>query len=58
MSALPPKADMCGAKTNVRFVPIADITSVTRLLVSSYACKRGRAGEEVFTHGREEIDHF
>ena len=25
MSALPPKADMCGALTNVRFVPIADI---------------------------------
>ena len=24
MSALPPKADMCDAKTNVRFVPIAD----------------------------------
>ena len=25
MSALPPKADMCGAQANVRFVPIADI---------------------------------
>ena len=25
MSALPPIADMCGAKTNVRFVPKADI---------------------------------
>jgi hypothetical protein len=25
MSALPPKADMCGANTNVRFGPIADI---------------------------------
>ena len=25
MSALPPKADMCGAKSNVRFVPIADM---------------------------------
>ena len=25
MSALPPKADMCDAKTNVRFVPIADM---------------------------------
>ena len=25
MSAFPPKADMCGAKRNVRFVPIADI---------------------------------
>ena len=25
MSALPPKADMCGARTHVRFGPIADI---------------------------------
>ena len=25
MSALPPKADMCGATRDVRFVPIADI---------------------------------
>ena len=25
MSALPPKADMCGANGDVRFVPIADI---------------------------------
>jgi hypothetical protein len=25
MSALPPKADMCGAKRDVRFVPKADI---------------------------------
>jgi hypothetical protein len=25
MSALPPKADMCGAATDVRFGPIADI---------------------------------
>ena len=25
MSALPPKADMCGANSNVRFVPIADM---------------------------------
>ena len=25
MSALPPKADMCGALADVRFVPIADI---------------------------------
>jgi hypothetical protein len=26
MSALPPKADMCGAVVHVRFGPIADIT--------------------------------
>ena len=28
MSALPPKADMCGAKANVRFVPIADMLTL------------------------------
>jgi len=28
MSALPPKADMCGAKTNARFGPIADTCDV------------------------------
>ena len=27
MSALPPKADMCSALGDVRFVPIADITT-------------------------------
>jgi hypothetical protein len=30
MSGLPPKADMCGATRDVRFVPIADIGSATR----------------------------
>ena len=30
MSALPPKADMCGAKRNVRFVPKADIGAKPR----------------------------
>ena len=29
MSALPPKADMCNAKRNVRFVPIADVRWVS-----------------------------
>jgi hypothetical protein len=28
MSALPPKADMCGAKSDVCFVPIADIEEI------------------------------
>ena len=27
MSALPPKADMCGTTRDVRFVPIADIAN-------------------------------
>ena len=30
MSALPPKADMCGALAHVRLVPIADIAPFTR----------------------------
>ena len=30
MSALPPKADMCSATRDVRFVPIADITPLIR----------------------------
>ena len=29
MSALPPKADMCGALVHVRFGPIADIGEMT-----------------------------
>ena len=29
MSALPPKADMCSALADVRFVPIADIWTIT-----------------------------
>ena len=34
MSALHPKADMCGALVNVRFVPIADIEHVKRKTAS------------------------
>jgi hypothetical protein len=29
MSAIPPKADMCGALAHVRFVPIADISQIS-----------------------------
>jgi len=32
MSALPPKADMCGATKDVRFGPIADISLIEDLL--------------------------
>ena len=32
MSALPPKADMCGALGDVRFVPKADISSFDHLV--------------------------
>ena len=34
MSALPPKADMCGATRDVRFVPIADIRHAARICAS------------------------
>ena len=32
MSALPPKADMCSALANVRYVPIADIALFDHLV--------------------------
>ena len=32
MSALPPKADMCGAQADVRFVPQADISLFDHLV--------------------------
>ena len=34
MSALPPKADMCSATTDVRFVPIADIAQTPARLIA------------------------
>jgi hypothetical protein len=35
MSALPPKADMCSATLNVRFVPIADMKTSSLSIVGS-----------------------
>jgi hypothetical protein len=32
MSALPPKADMCGAQAHVRLVPITDIGPIFKLM--------------------------
>jgi hypothetical protein len=43
MSALPSKADMCGALTHVRFVPIADIG-----LVEVYKQPRGWLAPDVY----------
>jgi len=43
MSALPPKADMCGATRNVRFGPIADIALFNHLVCERD--QRGRYGE-------------
>jgi hypothetical protein len=34
MSALPPKADMCGALAYVCFGPIADIATITNVQVA------------------------
>ena len=41
MSALPPKADMCGALGHVRFVPIADIKHFHRLLLNRLCIELG-----------------
>ena len=43
MSALPPKADMCGATRDVRFVPIADMPNV-RVIISLFKPIRINAG--------------
>ena len=47
MSALPPKADICSALADVRFVPIADMTRRIRLLR-----QRGTAGWNVVIRSR------
>ena len=43
MSALPPKAGMCGATSGVRFVPIADMPNV-RVIISLFKPIRINAG--------------
>ena len=43
MSALPPKADMCGAPAHVRFVPIANIQPSFDHLVTEREQRRGHA---------------
>ena len=40
MSALPPKADMCGATRDVRFVPIADSCTAANI-ISIQSTRRG-----------------
>jgi hypothetical protein len=52
MSALPPKADMCGATRDVRFVPKADIQLIHSMTSSARASVRPnvslvRIGDEV-----------
>src|SRR4029077_7037308 len=47
MSASPPIADMCGAKRDVRFVPIADISRLACLhTFSLYYCGRSGGGQK------------
>jgi len=41
MSALTPKADMCGAPAHVRFVPIADIDQIYSITSSARASSAG-----------------
>ena len=41
MSALPPKADMCGALADVRFGPKADIAPPHSIISSARACIDG-----------------
>jgi len=43
MSALHPIADMCGATTDVRYWPKADITPIRHLLLLSTQSTRRRA---------------
>jgi hypothetical protein len=51
MSALPPKADMCGATNNVCFGPIADITTV-RPMSALFAHKLGAGSYLAFSQTR------
>ena len=60
MSALPPKADICSAITNVRFVPIADTCSATKASLFDHLVgageQRPRDGEAKRL-GRVQVDH-
>ena len=49
MSALPPKADMCGALAHVRFVPIADIAQIAGCLIAEVNM-HALTGTEIYGH--------
>ena len=55
MSALPPIADMCGAKANVRFVPIADIAALFDYFIS--ALLKLQRHFEAYCFGSLEVDY-
>ena len=57
MSALPPKADVCGALAHVRLVPIADIAALLDHLVSAGEQRR-RDWKAKYFCGCEINHHF
>src|SRR5512132_1983160 len=57
MSALPPKADMCGATRDVRFGPIADMATLFDHLVSATG-QRKRDGDAERLGGLEVQEQF
>jgi hypothetical protein len=50
MSALPPKADMCGALTHVRYVQEGDIASALGLFSPRHQCCEDDRNEEKRRH--------
>jgi hypothetical protein len=55
MSALTPKADMCGATRDVRFVPIADIAALFDYFIS--ALLKLQRHFEAYCFGSLEVDY-
>jgi hypothetical protein len=51
MSALPPKADTCGAATNVRFGPIADIHQSANRPATPFEINRPPTEAASINHG-------
>jgi hypothetical protein len=57
MSALPPTADMCSAKRDVRFVPIPDILTMNDL-TSNFPRSSRRSLQSGLAHTFKEFDHW
>ena len=58
MSALPPKADMCGALADVRFVPIADIRAFGSARVEKEAKMRCDKRQRLVPGTACRVDYF